>query len=331
MMIKRRFLSHASALLQRRAATRSSARSGASPSAHSYERLLHDPSLQAMPSALTLIPSFIQKPPYALLGKAFDPPPRQLVLKSPDDIKRMRESGRLAAEALSYAQTLLEPGLTTIELDRKVREWILKEGAYPSPLNYHGFPHSICTSVNNVICHGIPDKRPLQTGDLISIDITVYKNGFHGDTCRTFLVDAEGLSLDDRRAALALMQATSEALSAAIETIGPNQPVTEVGRVIGRVADRYGFGNVREFCGHGIGRDFHELPYVYHYPNRQDSTLLEPGMTFTIEPMFCEGRAALDRWPDEWTIVTKDGGRCAQFEHTLVMTEHGMEILTAYP
>jgi len=244
-------------------------------------------------------------------------------VKDAETIERMRVAGRIAAQAMEAAAAAIAPGVTTDELDRVGHEYMLDHGAYPSPLGYRRFPKSLCTSVNEVICHGIPDDRPLQDGDIVNIDITAYIGGVHGDTDATYLcgnVDEESRLLVER---------THEALMRGIKASKPGREINVIGRVIQSYAKRFGYGVVRDFTGHGIGTAFHSGLVVPHYDAApQYSTMIEPGMTFTIEPMLNLGTVEWDMWDDDWTVVTKDRKRSAQFEHTLLITDTGAEILT---
>nr|DAO73729.1 MAG TPA: methionine aminopeptidase [Caudoviricetes sp.] len=235
----------------------------------------------------------------------------------------MREAGAIACEAMHEAGKAVRPGVTTDELDRIVHTYILDHGAYPSTLGYRGFPKSCCTSVNEVICHGIPDLRPLEDGDIVKIDVTAYKNGVHGDNCHTFLcgdVDEESRLLTQR---------TQEAMNRAIKAVKPGRSTSVIGRVIESYAKRFGYGVVREYTGHGVHTAFHSGLVILHYDEPRYSTRIRPGMTFTIEPMLTLGSPESEVWRDDWTVVTLDGSRCAQFEQTLVVTETGAEIITA--
>jgi len=243
-------------------------------------------------------------------------------VKDAETIERMRVAGRLAAQALQLVGKHVSPGITTDELDRIGHEFLCDHGAYPSTLGYRGFPKSLCTSVNEVICHGIPDDRVIQDGDIVNIDITAYIGGVHGDTNATFLagdVDEESRLLVER---------TEESLRRAIKAVRPGRRLNVVGRVIESYAKRFDYGVVRDFTGHGIGTAFHSGLIVPHYDSPYYDTLIEPGMTFTIEPMLCLGTYEWEMWGDEWTVVTKDGRRSAQFEHTLLVTDSGAEVLT---
>ena len=244
-------------------------------------------------------------------------------VKDAETIEKMRIAGRIAAQAMGAAAGAIAPGVTTDELDRIGHEYMLDHGAYPSTLGYRRFPKSLCTSVNEVICHGIPDDRPLQDGDIVNIDITAYIGGVHGDTDATYLcgdVDEESRLLVER---------TREAMMRAIKASVPGREINVIGRVIQSYAKRFGYGVVRDFTGHGIGTAFHSGLVVPHYDAAPKySTVIEPGMTFTIEPMLNLGTVEWDMWDDDWTVVTKDRKRSAQFEHTLLITDTGAEILT---
>ncbi|MFP5252750.1 MAG: type I methionyl aminopeptidase [Actinomycetes bacterium] len=243
-------------------------------------------------------------------------------VKDAETIERMRVAGRLAAQALQLVGKHVSPGITTDELDRIGHEFLCDHGAYPSTLGYRGFPKSLCTSVNEVICHGIPDDRVIEDGDIVNVDITAYIGGVHGDTNATFLagdVDEESRLLVER---------TEESLRRAIRAVKPGRRLNVVGRVIESYAKRFGYGVVRDFTGHGIGTAFHSGLVVPHYDAPYFDTLIEPGMTFTIEPMLCLGTYEWEMWDDQWTVVTKDGRRSAQFEHTLLVTDSGAEVLT---
>jgi methionyl aminopeptidase len=247
------------------------------------------------------------------------------MVKSPDVIARMRVAGRLAAEVLAVTGAAVAPGVTTEELDYIAYQAYIERGAYPSTLNYHGYPKSICTSVNEVICHGIPDDRPLSDGDIINIDVTAYLDGVHGDCNATFYagdVDAESR---------ALVETTRECRDLGIAAVRPGRPISDIGTAIETHAHSNGYGVVRMFVGHGIGEQFHISPSVPHYYTPEASTLMEPGMTFTIEPMITVGAWREKMWDNGWTAVTADGRRTAQFEHTLVVTDEGADVLTLEP
>jgi len=266
------------------------------------------------------VPAHIPRPEY--VDKDAPTPFTGSEVKDEETIEKMRVAGRLAAQALQLVGKHVEPGVTTDELDRVGHEFLCDNDAYPSTLGYRNFPKSLCTSVNEVICHGIPDSRPIEDGDIVNIDITAYLDGVHGDTNATFLagdVDEESRLLVER---------TEEALRRAIKAVRPGRQVNVLGRVIEAYAKRFGYGVVRDFTGHGIGTSFHSGLIIPHYDEPHYDTVIEKGMTFTIEPMLCLGTYEWDMWPDNWTVVTKDKKRSAQFEHTLLVTDDGAEILT---
>jgi methionyl aminopeptidase len=235
----------------------------------------------------------------------------------------MRIAGRIAADALVEVGAHIEPGVTTDELDRIGHEYLCDHGAYPSTLGYRGYPKSLCSSLNEVICHGIPDSTVLLDGDICNIDITAFIGGVHGDTNATYLV---GDSVDEE--SKLLVERTREATRRAIAAVAPGRPLNVIGRVIESYARRFNYGVVRDFTGHGIGTSFHSGLVVPHYDDPGSDLVLEIGMTFTIEPMLTLGTHDYSMWPDGWTVVTKDLRRTAQFEHTLVVTTTGAEILT---
>jgi methionyl aminopeptidase len=243
-------------------------------------------------------------------------------VKDPDTIERMRVAGRIAAQALEEVGRHVEPGVTTDELDRVGHEFLVARGAYPSTLGYRGYPKSLCTSLNEVICHGIPDDTVIADGDIVNVDITAYIGGVHGDTNATFLAGAV-----DEESRL-LVERTREAMMRGIRAVAPGRPLNAIGRVIESYARRFGYGVVRDFTGHGIGTTFHSGLVVPHFDDPDVKVIMEPGMTFTIEPMLTLGTIAYDIWPDGWTAVTKDRKRTAQFEHTILVTPDGYEILT---
>ncbi len=243
-------------------------------------------------------------------------------VKDAETIERMRVAGRLAAQALAEVGTHVAPGVTTDELDRVGHEFLIDHGAYPSTLGYRGFPKSLCTSLNEVICHGIPDDTVIAAGDIVNIDITAYIGGVHGDTNATFLA---GDVADESRL---LVERTREAMMRGIRAVAPGRPLNAIGRVIESYARRFGYGVVRDFTGHGIGTTFHSGLVVPHFDDPSVGVLMEPGMTFTIEPMLTLGTIDYDIWPDGWTVVTADRMRTAQFEHTIAVTADGYEILT---
>ena len=266
------------------------------------------------------VPEHIARPPYADTGEPepWDEP----LVKSPPVIERMRRAGQAAAEVLQLVGEAVRPGVTTDELDRLCHEALVERGAYPSPLNYHGYPKSLCTSVNEVICHGIPDDRELRDGDIVNLDVTAYLDGVHGDTNATFLVG----QVDD--ASRRLVEVTRECLELGIEVVKPGGRVSDIGRAVEDHARAHRYGVVRAFVGHGIGEQFHTRLHVPHYYEPGAATVMEPGMTFTIEPMITMGDWRHVLWDDGWTAVTADGRRTAQFEHTVLVTDDGAEVLT---
>jgi methionyl aminopeptidase len=266
------------------------------------------------------VPAHIEHPEY--VDKDAPAPFTGSEVKDAETIERMRVAGRLAAQALQLVGEHVQPGVTTDELDRIGHEFLVDNGAYPSTLGYRNFPKSLCTSVNEVICHGIPDSRVVEDGDIVNIDITAYIGGVHGDTNATFLagdVDEETRLLVER---------TEESLRRAIKAVRPGRQVNVIGRVIESYAKRFGYGVVRDFTGHGVGTSFHSGLVIPHYDEPLYDTVIEKGMTFTIEPMLCLGTYQWDMWEDNWTVVTKDKRPSAQFEHTLLVTDDGAEVLT---
>lgn len=244
-------------------------------------------------------------------------------IKDANDIAGMRVAGRLAAEVLDFIGPHVRPGISTGELDRLCHDYITQvQAAIPAPLNYHGFPKSICTSVNQVVCHGIPGDRVLKDGDIVNVDITVIKNGYHGDTSKMYVLGDPGVR------ARRLVDLTYECLVRAIELVRPGCHLGDIGAVIQRHAEAAGFSVVREYCGHGIGKVFHEEPQVVHYGTPGTGLPLEAGMTFTIEPMINAGKRYVKLLGDQWTVVTKDRSLSAQWEHTLLVTPTGVEVLT---
>ncbi len=266
------------------------------------------------------VPAVIARPDYALTGQPADRASR--AIRTESEIDRMRTAGAVAADALVELGRHVSPGITTDELDRIGHEAMIGAGAYPSTLNYRGYPKSLCTSVNEVICHGIPDSRALVEGDMINIDVTAFIGGVHGDTSATFLVG----EVDPTSVRVA--KAARDSMHKGIEAVGPGAHVYDIGRAIENHAASEGFSVVREFIGHGIGEQFHTSLQIPHYFDPRNDTVLRPGMTFTIEPMINVGSNRLEMWDDDWTVVTKDGLRSAQFEHTILITEDGTEMLT---
>ena len=244
-------------------------------------------------------------------------------IKSPETIEKIRVAGRIAAQALQVVGEAVRPGVTTDELDRIGHEFIISHNAYPSCLGYMGFPKSLCTSINEVICHGIPDDRPLEDGDIVNVDITAYYDGVHGDTCAMFEVG----NVDEE--SHLLIERTRNAMMRGIKAVRPGREINVIGRVIESYAHRFDYGVVRDFTGHGVGEAFHSGLIVPHYDAAPaHNEVMEEGMVFTIEPMLNLGGIEWEQWDDDWTVATKDRGRSAQFEHTIVVTEDGAEILT---
>ena len=244
-------------------------------------------------------------------------------IKSPKDIEKMRVAGHLAAEVLEMIGPHVQSGITTGELDRICHDYIINEQkAVPAPLNYKGFPKSICTSVNHVVCHGIPGDKKLKNGDIINIDVTVIKDGFHGDTSKMFFVGEPSIR------AKRLVELTYECMVKGIKMVRPGVSLGDIGYAIQTLAETNNCSVVREYCGHGIGKEFHEDPQVLHYGKPNTGIKLEEGMTFTIEPMINLGKRHVKLLPDEWTVVTKDRSLSAQWEHTILVTGSGFEVLT---
>lgn len=244
-------------------------------------------------------------------------------IKTPDEIEKMRVAGRLAADVLNMIGPHVKAGVTTDELNTICHDYIVNEQkAIPAPLNYHGFPKSICTSVNHQVCHGIPGKKVLKDGDIINIDVTVIKDGYHGDTSKMFMIGKPSIKAQN------VVKITQECLYIGIDMVKPGVYLGDIGHAIQKHAEKNRFSIVREYCGHGIGRVFHEEPQVMHYGTPGTREILEAGMTFTIEPMVNVGKQHVKLLPDKWTVVTKDHSLSAQWEHTLLVTETGVEILT---
>jgi methionyl aminopeptidase len=251
-----------------------------------------------------------------------------IVIKTPADIDAMRNAGRLAAEVLDYITPFVKPGVSTGELDRLCHEYMVNvQGTTPAPLNYappgyRPFPKAICTSVNHQVCHGIPGDRVLKNGDVVNIDVTVIKDGYHGDTSRMYYVGEASI------AARRLCEVTYECMWLGIERVRPGATIGDIGHAIQAHAEKHGYSVVREFCGHGIGRKFHEEPQILHYGKPGTLEKLVAGMTFTVEPMINAGRREIKELADGWTIVTKDHSLSAQWEHTVLVTDSGYEVLT---
>jgi methionyl aminopeptidase len=274
-------------------------------------------------SPMRSVPASIARPPYADTGevRSWDEPR----VKSPETIEKMRVAGKVAAEVLALAGKMVAPGVTTEEIDIFVHEAFIERGAYPSTVNYNHYPKACCTSVNEVICHGIPDSRELQDGDICNIDVTGYIGGVHGDTNATFFAG----DVDDE--SRQLVRVTEECTWLGIEAIKAGRPISDIGRAIEDHAKKHHYGVVRAFVGHSIGEMFHGDIQILHYYDARANVIMRPGMTFTIEPMITLGSVNYKIWDDDWTAVTADGKRTAQFEHTLLVTEDGYEVLTGGP
>lgn len=268
------------------------------------------------------VPPGILKPFYAETGEVKNT--KELEIHDEEGIRRMREVGKLASEVREFAGTLVKPGVTTDEIDKAVHKKIIEAGAYPSPLNYKGFPKSVCTSVNECMAHGIPDSRPLEDGDIVNIDVTVYLNGYHGDTSKTFLCGKVS------KEAKKLVEVNRLALNKAISICGPGVEFREIGNAIeGEVKGKgYKYGIVQRLVGHGVGKSFHAPPFVLHHKNDEKLKMVV-GQTFTIEPILSLGSVDASLWEDKWTMVTVDASLAAQCEHTILITEGGREVLTA--
>ena len=281
---------------------------------------LREPLTPGVVSSPRQVPAHIARPEY--VGKPSPAPYTGPEVKDAATIAAMRVAGRLAADALAEVGRAIAPGVSTDDLDAIGHDYLCDHGAYPSTLGYRGYPKSLCTSLNEVICHGIPDTTVLRDGDICNIDITAFIGGVHGDTNATFLV---GDVDDDARL---LVERTKEATRRAIKAVAPGRPISVIGRVIESYARRFGYGVVRDFTGHGIGTAFHTGLVIPHYDDPQNDTPIDVGMTFTIEPMITLGTFDYEIWDDTWTVVTADRRWTAQFEHTLAVTETGCEILT---
>ena len=269
------------------------------------------------------VPDHIVKPGYAATGEVTRW--NESAVKSPEIIERMRYAGQMAADILRLAGEFVKPGMTTNDIDVFVHDLTIERGAYPSPLNYHRYPKSVCTSLNEVICHGIPDSTVIEDGDIINLDVTCFVNGVHGDTNATFMVG--DVSTEDRL----LVKVTEECMWRGIEAVVPGRPLSDIGKAIEDHAKTHRMGVVRAFIGHGIGEQFHTDVQVLHYYDPRNNMIMKPGMVFTIEPMITLGTWQHKMWDDDWTAVTADGSRTAQFEHTVLVTANGVDILTGGP
>ena len=273
------------------------------------------------PTPIRTVPDSIERPEYAWkdtvaenIGEPF--------VQTAETIEKMREASRIAANALEAAGAAVKPGVTTDEVDRIAHEYMLDHGAYPSTLGYRGYTKSCCTSLNEIVCHGIPDTTVIQEGDICNIDVTAYKDGVHGDTNATFLA---GEVTEEHRL---LVERTYEATMRGIRAAKPGRQINVIGRVIESYAKRFGYNVVTDFTGHGVGPTFHNGLVVLHYDSDAYTDVLEPGMTLTVEPMINIGSLDYDIWDDGWTVQNRDGEYTAQFEHTILITEDGNEILT---
>lgn len=247
-------------------------------------------------------------------------------IKTPEEIEKMRTAGRLASEVLQMIEPEIKPGITTDKLNTICHDFIVNvQKAVPAPLNYRGFPKSICTSVNHVVCHGIPGPKKLKEGDIVNVDITIIKDGYHGDTSKMYFVGAPSIL------AKRLVHTTYECMCIGISMVKPGARLGDIGFAIQQHAESNHYSVVREYCGHGIGREFHEDPQVLHYGEKGTGIVLEPGMTFTIEPMINAGKRHVRLLQDNWTVVTKDKKLSAQWEHTILVSENGHEVLTSRP
>ena len=272
-------------------------------------------------SASLKVPQSIERPEYL-----FHDGPEVVTapdVKRPETIEKIRRAGKIAADAMYMAGEAIRPGVTTDELDRIAHEYMVSQGAYPSTLGYMGYPKSVCTSINEVICHGIPDDRPLEEGDIVNIDVTAYKDGVHGDTCAMF-----GVGAIDEESRL-LIERTRTAMERGLKAVRPGREINVIGRVISSYAKRFDYGVVRDYTGHGVGEAFHSGLIIPHYDaSPLYDRVMEVGMVFTVEPMLTLGGIEWEQWDDDWTIVTRDRGRTAQWEHTVAVTEDGPDILT---
>jgi methionyl aminopeptidase len=278
---------------------------------------------QGRVSARRSVPSQIVRPHYVDAKPGTPADYDDPMVKDADTIAAMRIAGRIAANALDEVGKHIAAGVTTDQLDAIGHDFLISHGAYPSTLGYKGFPKSLCTSVNEVICHGIPDDQVLHDGDIVKVDVTAFIGGVHGDTCVSFLVGDAATEVADLR------ERTHEAMMRGINAVAPGRPVSVIGRVIESYAKRFGYGVVRDYTGHGVGPSFHTKPTILHYDDARNDTVLQPGMTFTVEPMIALGDGEdWYSWDDGWTILTRDGSWVSQWEHTVLVTEDGVEILT---
>lgn len=286
------------------------------------ERMTRSPLTPGNPTPIRTVPAHIERPEYVWKDEVQENVGEPWI-QSAEVIEKMRDTSRIAAEALREAGAAVAPGITTDELDRIAHEYMLDHGAYPSTLGYRQYPKSTCISLNEIICHGIPDSTVVEEGDIVNIDVTAFKNGVHGDTNATFIA---GEASEEHAL---LVERTEQAMWRGIKAVKPGREINVIGRVIESYAKRFGYNVVRDFTGHGVGPTFHNGLVILHHDNQRDHTTLEPGMTLTIEPMINLGTLDYDMWDDDWTVQTKDKKWSAQFEHTLVVTDDGCEVLTA--
>lgn len=286
------------------------------------ERMTRSPLTPGNPTPIRTVPAHIERPEYVWKDEVQENVGEPWI-QSAEVIEKMRDTSRIAAEALREAGAAVTPGITTDELDRIAHEYMLDHGAYPSTLGYRQYPKSTCISLNEIICHGIPDSTVVEEGDIVNIDVTAFKNGVHGDTNATFIA---GEASEEHAL---LVERTEQAMWRGIKAVKPGREINVIGRVIESYAKRFGYNVVRDFTGHGVGPTFHNGLVILHHDNQRDHTTLEPGMTLTIEPMINLGTLDYDMWDDDWTVQTKDKKWSAQFEHTLVVTDDGCEVLTA--
>ncbi|KAJ3023798.1 Methionine aminopeptidase 1 [Thoreauomyces humboldtii] len=273
-----------------------------------------------------VVPDHIARPDYAVTGQPISEMQKRgstkIITLEKDEIEKMKITARICREVLNAGAKAIKAGVTTDEVDRVVHEACIARDAYPSPLNYHGFPKSCCVSVNEVICHGIPDGYVMKDGDLVNLDVSCMFGGYHGDLNATYMVG----EVDER--GRKLVETTRACLDAAIAAVKPGMLYRDVGNIVQKIAHAEGFSVVRTYCGHGIGTDFHSAPNVPHYARNKAVGVMKAGQTFTIEPMISEGTWHDEQWPDGWTVTTRDGKRSAQFEETLLVTETGVEVLS---
>lgn len=266
------------------------------------------------------VPSKIARPEY--VWKSAPAAFKGSHVRTSSEIEKIRAAGKIAAQAIALAGAAAKPGVTTDQLDKIVHDYVISQGAYPSTLGYRNYPKSCCTSINEVICHGIPDDTVLEVGDIVNIDVTAFLDGYHGDSNQTFEVGTVTQEIHD------LVERTREALVRGMSVVAPGREVNVIGRAIESYAKRFDYGVIRDFTGHGIGEAFHSGLIIPHYDTKAYSEVMEVGMVFTIEPMLTLGTHHWDMWADQWTVLTKDKSVTAQFEHTLVVTETGYDILT---